>query len=394
MYDRILRMNLEKGDSAFLWGARKTGKSTYLSAIYPNSVKIDLLDYSLQLKYLKEPSQLRWDILQLDKAILEFPIIIDEVQKVPAIMDEIHLMIETHKLAFILCGSSFRKMRVPGVNMLGGRALGYKFYPLVYPEIKADFNLLKIFQRGLIPKHYSSNNSRDRLKGYVNDYLAYEVALEADVRDAAKFARFFDAVAFSHGEMINYSNIARDVGINSGTVKEHYQILVDMLVGYLVEPFYKKIGRDIISSMPKFYFFDVGLANYITQNTISIAQGSSAGKALEHYIFLELHAYINLMRSDYKISYWRTKTGIEVDFIAHFRNGIIVPIEVKISNNIHKTELKNLKIFMSEHDVQKGYIVCMASNAQRIILEDGKEIIIYPVQEFLEDLWAGKILQS
>jgi predicted AAA+ superfamily ATPase len=381
MYNRFLRLNLQKGDSAFLWGARKTGKSTYLSMMYPHSARFDLLDNALQLKYLKEPFKLRWDILELDKSFLEQPIIIDEVQKVPAIMDEIHLMIETYKLDFILCGSSTRKMRMPGVNLLGGRALKYHFYPLVYPEIKDKFDIIKIFQNGLIPKHYAAQNSKAMLQGYVEDYLTYEVQSEAYIRDVAKFARFFDAVAFSHGEMINYSNIARDVGINSVTVKEHYQILVDMLIGYLVEPFNKKIGRDIISAVPKFYFFDVGLANYLMKNTINAAQGIEAGRS-----------YIKLTRSDYKISYWRTKTGIEVDFILHFKNGITIPIEVKISQNIHKTELKGLKSFMSEHQIKQGYIVCMESNAQKVILDDG-EIKIYPVQTFLDYLWAGKIFQ-
>lgn len=394
MYDRFLRMNVGNGISAFLWGARKTGKSTYLNCMYPNSVKIDLLNNELQLRYMKEPSRLRKDILELDKSLLKLPIIIDEVQKVPAIMDEIHLMIETHKLDFILCGSSVRKMRVPGVNMLGGRALKYTFYPFVYPEIKEDFDLLKIFHRGLIPTHYLSENSKEMLSGYIENYLTYEVQLEAEIRDVPKFVRFFDAVGFSHGEMVNYTNIARDVGVSATTVKEHYQILVDMLIGYLLEPFYKKAGRDIISSTPKFYFFDVGFANSLVKNTINILQGTEAGRSLEHYIFLELYSYIKLTRSDYGINYWRTKTGIEVDFILHIKNRDIVPIEVKISNYVHKTEFKGLKTFMSEHGVKVGYMVCMEPTKNRTILADGSEIITYPVREFLEDLWAGKILKT
>lgn len=394
MYHRFLKMNLEKGVSAFLWGAPKTGKSTYLKDTYPNSVRFDFLDSQKYLEYIKSPWKLREDILKLDKALLQNPIIIDEVQKIPAIMDEIHFMIETHHLDFILCGSSFRKMRIPGVNMLGGRALVYKFYPLVYPEIKESFNLLKILQYGLIPKHYSSSNTKEKIQGYIENYLTYEVQLEAQIRDIAKFSRFFDAVAFSHGEMINYTNIARDVGVSAITVKEHYQILVDMLIGYLIHPFRKSTGRDIISATPKFYFFDVGLANCLAKRTINNLGGIEAGKALEHYMFLELHAYIQLTKSDYDINYWRTKTGIEIDFVLHIKNNNLVPIEIKISNNLHKTDLKNMKIFMKEYAIKLGYIVCMEPSSRRIILDDSSEIITYPVEEFLKDLWDGKILPN
>ena len=394
MYNRYLKLELAPGESAFLWGARKTGKSTYLNAMYPCSARFDFLNEFKYIEYIRAPWRFREDILKLSPSFLENPIIVDEVQRVPAVMNEIHLMIETHKLSFILCGSSTRKMRAPGVNLLGGRALKYKFFPLVYPEIKEDFNLLRIFNNGLIPQHYSSTKARHYITSYINDYLINEIHAEALVRDLPSFVRFFDAVGFSHGEMINYSNIARDAGVSSTTVKEHYQILVDTLVGYLVEPYRKNAGRDIISSIPKFYFFDVGLANKLVDNKLTATNGIEAGRSLEHYVFLELYAYTQLNMLDNKISYWRTHSGIEVDFVVHLKKGLPIPIEVKISSNLHKTELKNLKIFMKEYGVKIGYIVCMEQSARRIILDDGSEIITYPVQEFLEDLWAGKILKE
>ena len=394
MYQRYLKLDLEPGESAFLWGARKTGKSTYLSFTYPDSARIDFLNGFKYLEYTKAPWKLREDILNLPPAFLKHPIIIDEVQKVPTVMDEIHLMIETYKLSFILCGSSTRKMRAPGVNLLGGRALKYHFYPLVYPEIKDDFDLLRIFNNGLIPQHYPSNKARRYILSYINDYLINEVHAESLVQDLPTFTRFFDAVGFSHGEMINYANIARDAGVSAITVKAHYQILVETLVGYLVEPYSKSIGRDIISSIPKFYFFDVGIATKLSKTIITATEGAAAGRVLEHYIFLELYAYTKLNMLDHKISYWRTHSGIEVDFVAHLKQGLPVPIEVKISSHIHKTELKNLKIFMKEYGVKTGYIVCMETTAKRIILEDGSEIITYPVREFLENLWSGKILKE
>lgn len=393
MYNRILKMNLDGGRSVFLWGARKTGKSTYLKNLFPNSALFDLLDRELQIRYLKEPFKLRREILELDQELLQRPIIIDEIQKVPELMDEIQLMIETHKLSFILCGSSARKMRSSNVNLLGGRALKYQFYPLVYPEISDKFDLLKIFNRGLIPSHYEDEYASEMLKSYVKDYLAYEVISEAKIRDIAKFTRFFDAAGFSAGEMVNYSNIARDVGINSATVKEHFQILVDMFIGHILEPYRAKAGRDIISSTPKFYFFDVGVANNIAGNTIGELKGIEAGRSLEQYIFLELNAYINLTSSIYKLGYWRTKTGLEVDFIAHHQNLKTIPVEVKISSNVHKTELKGLKAFMKEYNVKKGYVVSTEKARQKYQFEEG-EIIIYPVEEFLQNLWDGKIIEK
>jgi uncharacterized protein len=392
MYKRYLKLELLDKESAFLWGARKTGKSTFLKGLYPNSVRFDLLNADLRLKYSKEPWKFRLEILALEKDKLKFPIIVDEVQKVTAILDEIHWLIENEGCSFIMCGSSSRQMKRAHVNMLGGRALKYHFFPLVYPEIKEEFDLQKIFNNGLIPMHYGKKNARKYLSTYIEDFLIHEIQAEGLARNLQVFSRFLDSVAFSHGEMLNYSNIARDCGIDSKTVKEYYQILVDTLIGYLIYPYSKTESRAIISASPKFYLFDVGIANRHIQRTFENIMGVEAGKSLEQYIFLELYAYIKMNDLDYKISYWRTRTGTEVDFIIHLRSGRPVPIEVKISHNIHKTELRGLKSFMKEHDIEKGYLVCMEDRKQRYT-EEG-EIIIYPVREFLEDLWTGKIIKE
>lgn len=392
MYYRCLKLSLDKKQTAFLWGARKTGKSTYLKELYPNSIYYDLLKTDLQLKYLKKPSDFREEILGLEKDKLALPIIIDEIQKVPALLDEIHWLIENTDCYFILCGSSTRKLRIAGTNLLGGRAIKYNFYPLVYPEIKKDFNLLKIFNNGLIPSHFISNNPRKLLKAYVEDYLTNEIRVEGLVRNIAAFGRFMDSIAFSHGELLNYSNIARDCSIDAKTVKEYYQILVDTLVGYLLYPYSKKVSREIISSVPKFYFFDVGVANNITQHQFDNTKGQEAGKALEHYIFTELKAYIGLNDLDYRINYWRTKTGLEVDFIiSTVRGNKILPIEVKISENVHNSELRAIKSFMEEHQVHKGYIVCLEERLRKITWGT-QEIDIIPLQQFLEKLWNNEII--
>ena len=392
MYKRYLKIILTDKQSAFLWGARKVGKSTYLKTLFPNSAYYDLLKTDLHFKYLKRPSSFREEILALDKAKLNFPIIVDEVQKVPALLDEVHWLIENTESYFILCGSSARKLKLQGTNLLGGRAIKYNFYPLVYPEIKEDFNLLKIFNQGLVPSHYLSNNARKLLKAYIEDYLTAEIQAEGLVRNISAFSRFLDSTAFSHGEMLNYSNIARDCGIDAKTVKEYYQILVDTLVGYLIYPYQKKVSREIISATPKFYFFDVGVANRIRLCSFEDCMGQEAGKALEHYVYTELKAYINLNDLDHQIYYWRTKTGLEVDFIISTARSKAIAIEVKVSANVHKTDLHGIKSFLQEHKIDKGYVVCL-ENVRRIISFPDYEIEILPIQDFLEKLWSGLLFK-
>lgn len=392
MYNRYLNMALPEKQSAFLWGARKTGKSTYLKKAFPNSYRFNFLNTDLYFTFDKAPWLFREEVLSLSQKYLDHHIIVDEVQKVPAVMDEIHFMIEEHKLSFIMCGSSSRKMRAAGVNLLGGRAWKYSFFPLAYPEIKENFDLLTIFNNGLIPSHFEMKDATRSLNAYIIEYLASEIKAEGLVRNLASFNRFLESIAFCHGEMLNYSNIARDVGVSSMTVKEYYQVLEDTLIGYFVQPYYKKASRRTISSIPKFYLFDVGVANRIKKTRLETLNGAEAGKSLEHYIFLELLAYIKLNSLDQRIDYWRTHTGIEVDFILNCSTLNPIPVEVKISHNLHHTELKGLKTFMKEYNVKKGYLVCMVDRARKHTIEEG-EIIIYPVKEFLEDLWDGKIFK-
>ena len=390
-YKRYLKLDIQLRQSVFLWGARKTGKSTYLKDLFPDSVYYDLLKTDLYLRYIKAPSLLREEILALPPEKLQLPIIIDEVQKVPPLLDEIHWLIENTETTFILCGSSARKLKQQGTNLLGGRAISYHLYPLVYPEYKEDFDLLKIFNHGLIPSHFTSSNPRKLLQAYIEDYLTNEIRSEGYVRNIPAFSRFLDSTMFSHGEMINYSNIARDCGIDSKTVKEYYQILVDSLVGYLIFPYTKKINRSIISHTPKFYYFDIGVANRITQRQYQTLDGQEAGRSLEHLILMELIAFLNLTDSDYKLYYWRTNTKLEIDFVLANHFSLPIPIEVKISKLVHKSELRAMKAFMEDHKVSRGYIVCLETHIRKIQVQDEKEILIIPIKEFLESLWKNKL---
>jgi len=387
VYKRILKINLPKNQSAFLWGARKTGKSTFLKSLFKDSYYIDLLRSDLYIKYSKEPWLFREELLILNKKLLKKPIIIDEVQKIPILLDEVHYLIENEKLQFILCGSSARKLKRGSANLLGGRAWGYHFFPLVYPEI-TDFNLLKILNQGLLPTHYLSVNYNKTLMAYVNDYLSEEIQAEGIVRNLPYFARFLDSVGYSNGELVNYSNIARDCGVSSMTVKEYYQILVDTLLGYFIYPSTNKKGRDTIYSVPKFYFFDVGVAGYLSKRTIHELKGESAGKAFENYILMELMAYKKIHDKNYEIKFWRTKTGYEVDFVIEEKKTII---EVKISRTVRKEDLKGTIAFLEEHPYTKAYVVSLDSHPRKLTL-DKLEILILPYQHFLKDLWTGKII--
>jgi len=391
MYKRYLNIEPESKQSIFLLGARKSGKSTYLKEMSPISVRYDLLNTDLRMKYLVAPHLLRQDILAMSPEELEHPIIIDEIQKIPDLLDEVHWLIENSPAFFVLCGSSARSLKRRGVNLLGGRAIKYHFYPLVYPEIKQDFDLLRIFNNGLLPSHFLSNDPRRLLKSYINDYLAQEIQAEGLVRNLASFAKFIASLAFTNGEMLNYTNISRDCGVDAKTVKEYYNILVDTLVGYLIDPYNKNPGREIISSIPKFYLFDVGIAGRIAGRSLSEASGAEAGKALEHYVLTELKAYIDLNDLDHQIHYWRTKTGLEVDFIIAERNNKPVAVEVKISSNVHDSEMKALKVFMQEYDLDKVYLVCLEAR-QRIVRTAYGDIHLLPLREFLEKLWSGDIV--
>jgi len=390
MFTRKLQMNLPGRQSVFLWGARQTGKSSFLKSHFPNSIYYDLLDTHEVLRLTKLPYLLKEEVLSVDKQKLKYPIIIDEVQKVPELLNEVHWLIENAETQFILCGSSARKLKTQATNLLGGRAWQYHFYPLVFAEIN-DFDLLRALQNGLIPNHYLSKKEfiADYLQAYVDVYLTDEIRNEGLVRNLAGFFRFLDVAGLCNGEMINVSNIARDCGIDRTTVQGFYQILVDTLLGYFIYPFRKRVKRDLISATPKFYLFDVGVANYLARQTVIELKGEIAGKSLEHYILMELVAYLGMSRKRVNISYWRTKTGLEVDFIL---GDAEIAIEVKISENVHQQDLKGIIAFCEEHPNAKSLIISQDKKIRQLIVNPKLIMTIMPWKNFLEALWRGEII--
>lgn len=366
-------------ESLFLWGARQTGKSTLLRGLFPNALRFDLLFTDEFEKLSRNPSLLRETVLaNMDLS----PVIIDEVQLIPALLYEVHWLISNHNIRFVMSGSSPRKILHSGGNLLGGRALRYELYPLTSAEIP-EFDLLKALNNGLLPKHYDAKNANKLLSAYIGSYLRDEIVAEAKIRNLNSFSKFLEAAAFSNGEMVNYTNIATDCGVSATTIREYFQILEDTLIGRFLPSFQKRPKRRVINA-PKFYFFDIGIANYLV-NRAKIEIGTELfGKAFEHFIYQEIYAHSHYSDLNYAIHYWRTTSQIEIDFVLGDHE---VAIEVKGTNEANVRHLKGLKAFSEEYEVKKLILI---SNDPRPRLVDNIQIL--PWKVFLERLWKDEII--
>jgi predicted AAA+ superfamily ATPase len=368
-----------ENESLFLWGARQTGKSTLLKDLYPDSLLFDLLLSDLYERLQKNPSQLREIIIATQP---QTPVVIDEIQRIPALLNEVHWLIENLHARFILSGSSPRRLLRSGANLLGGRALRYELFPLVSHEIP-DFDLLRALNNGLLPRHYLSNNAKTLVSSYIGNYLRDEIMAEARIRNISTFSRFLEMAAFSNGEMVNYSNIASDCGVSSPTIKEYFQILEDTLTGRFLPSFQKKPKRRVVLA-PKFYYFDVGIANYLLKRG-NIEYGSEAfGSAFEHFIYQELYAHSHYSGLHYPIFYWRTASQIEVDFVLGDHE---VAIEVKSTDNANPRHAKGLVSFAEEYTLKQLILVTNDPFPREM-----GNVLVLPWRLFLERLWAGEII--
>lgn len=375
---RVQKIVDAQEDSVFLWGARQVGKSTLVKSVYPNAKIYDLLKSDEYTRLLRRPQLLREELLSFGEETL---VVIDEIQKIPQLLDEVHWLIVNRGIRFILCGSSARKLKRIGTNLLGGRAMSVKLYPLVSAEIP-DFDLVRGINHGMLPRHYLAANPKKRLEAYIGTYLKEEIQDEAVVRQLAAFNRFLDVAAQSNGEIINYKNIAQDCGVSAVTVKEYFAILQQTLIGYMLPAFTDSKKRRAITA-PKFYYFDVGVANHLLHRS-NLQQGSvDFGHAFEHLMIQELIAYLSYSESDKALSYWRTASGYEVDVV--IGNGLVA-IEFKSSEEVQSKHTKGLKAFSEEYANARLIVVSMDINP-RIL--NGVEIL--PAMGFLKLLWAGKI---
>ena len=380
MYNRSQIFQGLGKESAFLWGARQTGKSTLLKAIFPEAPYFDLLLANEYDRFLRNPSLLR-EILEATPA--GSPVILDEIQRLPSLLNEIQWMIVNRKRQFILSGSSPRNIMRSGGNLLGGRATRYELYPLVYKEIP-DFDLLRALNNGLLPRHYLAKNADKLLSAYIGSYLRDEIITEAKIRNIGSFSRFLEMASFSNGEIVNYSNIAADCEVSAPTVREYFQILENTLIGRFLPSYQKKPKRRVILS-PKFYYFDVGIANYLLKRGRVAIGSESFGHAFEHFIYHEIYSHTHYSDLNYPLSYWRTASQIEVDFILGDHE---VAVEVKSTEMANPRHLHGLKSFAEEYNVKKLILVSNDPSPRKV----GK-ILIMPWKYFLDQLWDGRLIK-
>jgi len=385
MYQRLLDLSICGDETCFLWGPRQAGKSTLLRATFPKAVRYDLLLASEFRRLSMRPETVReeCEAQGLTGGKQSAPIIIDEIQKVPDLLDEVHWLIENRGLRFILCGSSARKVKRGHANLLGGRAVRCELFPLVSPEIE-NFSLNQALNTGLLPRHYQRKSPRRVLQAYVADYLKEEVAAEALTRNIPAFGRFLEVAALCNGEVINHANIARECGVSSPTVKEYFLILEDTLLGEYLLPYRRRRKRRLAVS-PKFFFFDIGPVNHLAHRG-TVESGSEAfGRAFEHFLWMEIRAHRSYSEAFYPFTFWRTASQLEVDFILGEHE---IAVEAKATEMAARQHLRGLRAFKEEYGPKRSILVSRDRKARKT--EDGIEIL--PWERFLDELWDGKVI--
>ncbi len=381
MFNRNLILPRPGRETFFLWGPRQTGKSTLLRKHYPGGHWIDLLKSDEFRRYATRPELLRLE-LEADPDPAR-QIVIDEVQKVPALLNEVHWLMENRGLHFALCGSSARKVRRGAANLLGGRALRYELRGLTAGELADSFDLDRLLNHGYLPRIHQSARPRRLLDSYIADYLKEEIAAEGLVRNLPAFSGFLDAAALSDTEPVNFSNIARECGVSSQGVKNYFGILEDTLLGRWLPAWRKRRKRRLIGAA-KFYFSDVGVVNRLARRG-SLERGSELyGKAFENWVHHELAAFVAYTDFDGGLTHWRLPSGVEVDFVL---GDMALAVEAKTSAVIGRHHLKGLRSLATEHDVRRRVIVCLEPKARRT--EDGIEVL--PAERFVRRLWGGDL---
>ncbi len=376
---RLIELPKPGEETFFIWGARQSGKSTWLRHLYPAVFWIDLLKSDAMHRYLMRPALLREEL-----ALKPVPfVVIDEIQKVPALLDEVHWLHEQKGIRFALCGSSARKLRRGHGNLLGGRALRYELYGLSAAEMGKDFDLVRMLNQGTLPRIYESSNYRARMNSYTADYLKEEVMEEGLVRNLPPFSRFLTAAALTDTEQVNFTNISRELGISRETVRGYFEILSDTLLARMLPP-YRKRPKRRLSLADKFYFSDVGVVNFLARRGSVSPGGELFGKAFENWVFHELNCYNSYRQRFAEFSFWRLSSGIEVDFIV---NDLECAIESKSSSTVRQEHLKGLRELQEEHGAIKHRIVVSLEPTSRITA-DG--IMIVSVHDFVERLWGGE----
>ena len=389
MYRRGLRLPPSGTESFFLWGPRQAGKSTLLRQRYPDGVWVDLLKADDFRRYATRPERLRQE---LEATGPRGPdpsrqIVIDEIQKVPALLDEVHWLIERRGLHFVLCGSSARKVRHGAANLLGGRALRYELRGLTSGELDDAFSLDRMLNHGYLPRMYESERPHRLLDAYIADYLRQEIAAEGLVRNLPAFSDFLDAAALSDGDPVNFANIARECGVSGPTAKAHFGILTDTLLARWL-PRWRRQAKRRLAGAPKLYFEDVGVVNRLARRGTVERDSDAYGKAFENWVFHELCAMTAYHETGEELSYWRLPSGIEVDFIV---GDMRVAIEAKATTTVTTRHLRGLRTLVEEHpDLSARILVCLEDRPRRT--HDGIDII--PADHFARRVWHEDLAQQ
>lgn len=369
MFHRLIKPTLSR--SFFLFGARGTGKSTFLKRLFAekNTLWFDLLDPQVEDELSKRPNSFKEQILSKKKISW---IIVDEIQKVPKLLDVIHHLIETTNIKFALTGSSARKLKYGSANLLAGRAFVNYMHPLTSFELKEEFDLNDCLNWGSLPEIFklkSDKKKQEYLRSYAQTYLKEEIWAEHIIRKLDPFRRFLEIAAQSNCEVINFTNIARDVGADTKTVQSYYQILEDTLLGFLLEPYHKSVRKQQRQS-PKFYFFDLGV-NRALNNTLTqkvLPNTYAYGKAFEHWVICEIYRLNQYLKKDFKLSYLLTKDHAEIDLIIERPGKTTMLVEIKSSDNVDDRDVKILKQFIN--DIPKSQALVLSRDKKSKLIKD------------------------
>lgn len=383
MYKRLLKPL--RNHSFFVFGARGTGKSTLIKELFANnSISFDLLDPELESEFSRSPNKFKERVLALNSKCKY--IIIDEVQKLPKLLDIVHWLIENTNKVFILTGSSARKLKQGQANLLAGRAFTYNLLPFCSFELGEDFKLQDALEWGLLPKTISLKSKQlktEFLQSYTRTYLKEEVWSEQIIKNLEPFRYFLEVSAQMNGQIINFDNLSKDVGVDDKTIKNYYSILSDTMLGFTLNGF-KSSFRKRLSSKPKFYLFDTGIKRAL-DDTLDLplkASTSAYGEAFEHFIILEIMKLCNYSRKNYRFSYLRTKDDAEVDLVIERPRQKTLFIEIKSSKSVNIENLDNLAKLA--RDYGECQAICLSQDSQA---RKTKALEILPWQEGLRKLF-------
>lgn len=359
--------------SHFLLGPRQTGKTALIHRTLPAVRLYDLLDTSVYLTLSQHPDRIAQELRADDRVV-----VIDEIQRLPDLLNEVHRLIEGRGIRFLLTGSSARKLRRGGVNLLGGRARIHYLHPLTSQELGDRFDLPRVVERGLLPSIYFSDDPRADLQAYAGLYLQQEVVAEGATRNVPAFSRFLKVAAHCNGTIVNFTNVASDAQVARTTVYEYFDILKDTLVLYELPPWRRTIKRKPLAAS-KYYFFDVGVVACLQGRTFRPGT-PEFGEALETVLMHELVSYRDYISGE-PLSYWRSTSGFEVDFLL----GDHTAVEVKAKETVSPQDLKSLRALAEEKRLKRYLCVSLEPRRRRV-----GDVTILPYRAFLKALWSGE----